>query len=301
MSAHVRTPGGYAEPEMYTALRLLCAEARLDPTGAVLLRGQTNAVLRLSGEPVVVKIARRGTPTHRVSQTVGLVQWLTALDFPTVKLHPIEQPVIVGEYVGTFYTYLPQPPDALRTVDLARPLQALHSIGPAPVALPALDAITAIKRSLAAAVTLSAADHRFLTKRVDQLANETVTLRYDHPTAVLHGDPQHGNALHHPDGGTMLCDWDSAATGQPEWDLVTIEIHNRRFGHSSENYREFSEAYGYDVTSWRGYRTLCDLRELRMVTTNARKSAHEADKMREISARIDGLRQQDHTQRWQIM
>ena len=286
---------------MHTALRLLCAAARLDPTGAVLLRGQTNAVLRLSGEPVVVKIARRGTPTHRVSRTVGLVRWLSALDFPTVQLHPIDQPVIVGEYVGSFYTYLPQPPSAPRTVDLARPLHKLHSAGPAPVALPPVDAVAAIKRSLAAAVTLSAADHRFLTKRVDQLAIDTRALRYDYPTAVLHGDPQHGNALHHPDGGTVLCDWDSAATGQPEWDLVTVEIHNRRFGHSSEDYREFSEAYGYDVTSWAGYRTLCDLRELRMVTTNARKSAHEPDKMREIAARIDGMRRQDHAQSWQIM
>jgi len=300
MTAPAPTPGGYTTPEMHDALRRLCAAAHLNPNGSTLMRGQTNAVVRLASEPVVVKIARRGTSYDRVRQTVGLVQWLTAQNFPTVPLHPIEQPVVVDQYIGTFYTYLPQPDDPVPTVDLARPLRALHAAGLPPTPLPTLDAVSAIRYSLSAADTLPAADHRFLTKRIDQLAADLVALRYDLRPAVLHGDPQHGNALHHA-GCAVLCDWDSAVLGQPEWDLVTIEIHARRFGHGSDSYTAFAEAYGSDVTSWSGYRTLCDLRELRMISTNARKSAHDPIKMSEVIRRIDGLRQQDVTLPWQIM
>jgi hypothetical protein len=300
MTAPVRLPGGFTEAEMHDALLRLCAAVNLDPVGSTLMRGQTNAVIRLAAEPVVVKIARRGTSPTRVRQTVNLVQWLGTQGFPTVSLHPVEQPVVADQYVGTFYTYLPQPDVSLRTVDLAGPLRTLHAAGLPTFDLPELDAVNAIRRSLAAADTLPGPDHRFLTKRVEQLAAEEATLRYGFPTAVLHGDPQHGNALHVP-GGAVLCDWDSAALGHPEWDLVTVEIHARRFGHGSDSYAQFARTYGYDIKAWTGYRTLCDLRELRMITTNARKSAREPDKMRELVRRIEGLRQGDPAQRWNIM
>ena len=64
----------------------------------------------------------------------------------------------------------------------------------------------------------------------------------------------------------------------------------------------FAALYGLNIAAdWPGYRTLCDLRELRMITTNARKSAHEPDKMEELRRRIEGLRQGDHTLPWKIM
>ena len=300
MTAPAPTPGGYTTPEMHDALRRLCAAADLDPAGFTLMRGQTNAVVRLASAPVVVKIARRGTSHDRVRQTIDLVQWLTARNFPTVPLHPVEQPIAIDQYIGTFYTYLPQPQAPVPTVDLAHPLRELHAAGLPPTPLPGLDAVAAIRHSLSAATTLPTRDHRFLTQRINQLASDLAALRYDLRPAVLHGDPQHGNALH----GTsraLLCDWDSAVLGQPEWDLVTIEVHTRRFGHGRDSYDAFAEAYGYDITSWSGYRTLRDLRELRMISTNARKSANDPDKMSEVIRRINGLREQDAKLAWHIM
>ncbi len=300
MTAPVRLPGGFTEAEMHDALLRLCSAVGLDPEGSTLMRGQTNAVVRLATEPVVVKIARNGTKQIRVRETVALVQWLTGQNFPTVQLHPVDQPVVVAPYIGTFYTYLPQPNVPVDTAALAEPLRMLHTAGLPPFALPEMDAAPAIRRSLAAADTLAADDRRFLAKRVEQLAAQADKLRYELPRSVLHGDPQHGNALHFQ-GGTVLCDWDSAALGHPEWDLVTIEIHARRFGHGAASYVRFTEAYGFDVTTWPGYGTLCELRELRMITTNARKSAHEPEKMCELARRIEGLREADTMQRWKIM
>lgn len=301
-TAPVRLPGGFSEAEMRDALIRLCEAAGLDPAGATLLRGQTNAVLRLASDPVVLKIARRGITPARVQQTVSLVRRLDSIGFPTVQLHPTDQPVVVGPYIGTFYTHVPQSADLPPlTSDLAMPLRTLHTAGLPPFELPELDAIAAVRRSLAAADTLPAPDRRFLTKRMEQLAEEQAGLRYALPRGVLHGDPQHGNALRTPDR-VVLCDWDSAVLGQPEWDLVTVEIHARRFGHAPDSYARFAEIYGFDVAAeWRGYRTLCDLRELRMITTNARKSAHEPDKMEELLRRIEGVRQGDHSQHWTIM
>lgn len=124
--------------------------------------------------------------------------------------------------------------------------------------------------------------------------------QYVLPDAVVQGDPQHRNALH--DGeGAVLCDWDTVAFGQPEWDLVTMEIHCRRFGYGAADYEAFTHAYGFDVTSWPGYRLLCDVRELRMITTNARKSTHAPHTLPEVQRRITGLQEEDPTLRWHIL
>ncbi|WP_370102932.1 phosphotransferase family protein [Streptacidiphilus sp. MAP12-20] len=285
---------------MHDALRRLCTAAHLNPSGATLLRGQTNAVVLLPVESVVLKIARKGTPAHRVGQTVALVKWLALNNIPTVALHPVPQPVVAEPYVGSVYTYLPQPVEQVPTASLAGPLRSLHHLGYPPVSLPQLDAVTAIHHSLSSAPTLAPTDHRFLSKRIEQLADEVRDLPYSLPPTVLHGDPQHGNALY-DDADVVLSDWDSAVVGPREWDLVTVEIHVRRFGHGIISYTDFAEKYGCDVRAWAGYQVLSDLRELRMITTNARKSAREPDKMAELARRIDGLRQQDHTRLWNIM
>jgi hypothetical protein len=98
----------------------------------------------------------------------------------------------------------------------------------------------------------------------------------------------------------LLCDWDSAVWGPTEWDLVTIEVHCRRFGHGPDHYRRFAEEYGYDVTTWEDYPVLRDLRELRMITTNARKAPTRAA-LEEVRRRVDALRAGVTDLRWRIL
>jgi len=294
--------GGFTEREMRHVLDQACQATDLDPTGAVLLRGQTNAVLQLAAQPVIVKIARRGTDPSRVLLTVEFVRWLMDLGFPTVALHqPDDQPVVVNGHAVTFWTYLPQPTEPVPADALAKPLCTLHSLSTPPVPLQRLDAVAAIRSSLRKTTCLSSADMRFLNQRVDDLEIDLSNLRFGlTPNAVLQGDPQHGNALH-AGNGTVLCDWDSAVIGPPEWDLVTVEVHCRRFGYGTAHYVQFAEAYGWDVTAWEGYGVLRDLRELRMITTNARKSAHEPAKTAEVNYRIEGIRTDDTARIWHIL
>ncbi|MDT0309759.1 aminoglycoside phosphotransferase family protein [Streptomyces sp. DSM 44917] len=304
MTAPASLPGGFEQTEMYRLLDLACAEAGLDSAGAEVLRGQTNAVIRLERAPVVVKIARRGTPVASVARTVAFVRWLTGLGFPTVLLHPgIDQPAVIEGHPVTYWTYLPQPPQPVqpvRAVQLAGPLRALHGLPAPPFPLRPLDNIAAIRASLAAITALPEEALRFLADRADALEKALTTAEFAFPETVLQGDPQHRNALHDA-GAVVLCDWDTVAWGRPEWDLTTIEIHCRRFGHGQAHYRAFANAYGFDVRDLPAYPVLRDIRELRMITTNARKTAHTPGTLAEVRRRITGLRLEQDDQPWNIL
>ncbi|MFF8992519.1 phosphotransferase [Streptomyces sp. NPDC014983] len=301
MTQAALAPGGYDESEMYQVLERGCAIVGLDSSDACLLRGHTNAVILLNGEQVVVKIARRGSRADDVARTVRFVRWLMDVGFPTVPLHPVDQPVIVDQHAITFWQYLPQPAQPVAAAQLAKPLYALHTLPTPPVPLPAHDNIAAIRRSLAAITCLSSEALAFLNEYAAQLESDLAVVEFELPEGVIQGDPQHRNALHVGDGQAVLCDWDTVALGQPEWDLVTVEVHCRRFGHGGQHYEAFADAYGWDVTRWSGYETLAAIRELRMITTNARKVHHAPSSLEEVQRRVDGLRRHDQSLPWNIL
>ncbi|WP_116246855.1 phosphotransferase [Nocardiopsis sp. FIRDI 009] len=293
-------PGGFAAPELYDVLKNACATVGLDDTEVELLRGHTNAVVRLPTAGVVAKIARKGTPVASVQRTVAFVRWLMDQGFPTVPLHPgVTQPVVVDGHPVTFWTYLLQNGTPIHARDLAQPLHALHGLPAPPVRMRELDNVAAVRRSLAAITTLPQEELAFLHQRIDHLELALKDVEFALPPGVVQGDPQHRNALH-DEQRTVLCDWDTVAHGQPEWDLVTVEIHCRRFGHGFGHYEQFADVYGFDVTTWSGYQVLRDIRELRMVTTNARKARHTPGSLAEVRRRIRGL-QNDTELRWSIL
>ncbi|MCC9310296.1 aminoglycoside phosphotransferase family protein [Kitasatospora sp. RB6PN24] len=292
--------GGFAELDVHRILDAACRRADLDPTGATLLRGHTNAVFRLRTAPVVVKIARRGACPTQAGRTVQLVEWLAGLDFPTVPLHPVRQPVVIDGQPTTFWRHLPQPAHPVRAEQLAAPLRTLHRLPHPPFRIPELDTVAAIRRSLDVITVLPAGDVEFLARRLTHLEKQLTDLEFVLPPGLLQGDPQHRNALH--DGGrAVLCDWDTICYGPPELDLVTIEIHCRRFGYGRAHHEAFARAYGFNVTRWDGYPVLRDLRELRMITTNAKRAVTGSFTQEEVSRRVDGLRRGDYGLRWQIL
>ncbi|WP_431781505.1 phosphotransferase family protein [Streptomyces chumphonensis] len=294
------SPGGFEPQELHSILARGCAAAGLDNRGARLLRGQTNAVVLLEAEHVVVKVARKGTPLHDVQRTVDFVRWLSARNFPTAPLHPLGQPIAVDNHSLTFWTYLPQPDHPVPAQHLARPLRALHTLPAPPQKLPPHDNLASIRRSLAAITWLPPTAIRRLSTHADRLERDLAHVTWAHPPGVIQGDPQHRNALHTPTGA-VLCDWDTVAHGQPEWDAVTVEVHCRRFGHGHAHYQAFADAYGWDITRWDAYPVLAAIRELRMITTNARKVRHAPGSRSEVQRRIDGLDRDDHRMRWHIL
>ncbi|MFB7026256.1 MULTISPECIES: phosphotransferase family protein [Streptomyces] len=294
-------PGGFDELEMYQVLERACTMAGLDSCDARLLRGHTNAVLLLEKEQVVAKIARKGTDVGSVARTVTFVRWLLDSGFPTVPLHPCDQPLIVDGHAVTLWTYLPQPERPVAAEALAGPLKTLHSLPPPPIALAEHDNIRAIRRSLTAITCLPAVALRLLEEEADRLEEALREVRFSLAPGLIQGDPQHRNALHTTHGSAVLCDWDTVAHGQPEWDLVTVEVHCRRFGYGQAHYQAFVDAYGWDVTKCADYSVLRDIRELRMITTNARKVRHAPDSLSEIQRRFEGLRTRDKQLTWNIL
>ncbi|GGV26818.1 aminoglycoside phosphotransferase [Kitasatospora herbaricolor] len=297
----ITAAGGFTAAHLATVLEQSCRSVGLSPDGAVLLRGHTNAVYHLPVEQVVVKIARFGTPPAAVRRTVALVKWLTQQNFPTVDLHAVQQPVKVDGHLATFWTYLPQPGRPVAAEQLADPLRDLHQLTGPPVSLPSVDTVAAIRRSLAATGALTATERNYLGRHLEQLEVQLSDVTYLLPPSVIQGDPQHRNALHTNDGRAVLCDWDTAAFGQPEWDLTTIEIHCRRFGYGQAHYEEFAQRYGLDITTWEGYPVLAALRELRMITTNAKRAAPDSATLQEVRRRISQLADRAADQRWNIL
>ncbi|MFD4394331.1 phosphotransferase family protein [Kitasatospora sp. NPDC058478] len=300
MSAPVVRIGGFAESEVVNVLNAACGQAGLDPADAVMLRGHTNAVYLLPAAGAVAKVARVGTPLNGVRRTVQLVQWLTARGFPTVELLSVEQPVIADGHAVTFWHYLPQPGHPVPAVHLAGPLRALHELPPPPFDVRPVDTVGAIRRSIAETTALPLDDLSFLKRRLAELDDARRQVRYVLAPGLLQGDPQHRNALHHQ-GAAVLCDWDTACFGQPELDLVTVEIHCRRFGYGRSHYQEFADRYGFDVTAWQGYPVLSGLRELRMITTNAKRASLGSPTLAEVRRRIHGLRSGQNRLAWSIL
>ncbi|MFI1226232.1 MULTISPECIES: phosphotransferase family protein [unclassified Streptomyces] len=300
MNAPTPAPGGFDGSEVRAILARVSEAAGLDSSSPTLLRGHTNAVILLEDEGVVVKIARRGTPPAQVTRTVQAVRHLMKVGFPTVPLHPVEQPMLVGQHSVTIWKYYPQPDRVVPASELALPLRALHTLDIPQLDLSGHDNIRAIRRSLASITALCANDIDFLSERLDQLETELSAVQFTLPQGLIQGDPQHRNALHTPEG-VVLCDWDTLAIGQPEWDLITVEVHCRRFGYGQQHYQDFADGYGLDITLEPAYKTLAAIRELRMVTTNARKAHHAPGTIAEVERRVAGLRDNATDSRWHIL
>lgn len=293
------TPESFTPDRTRALLFEICNRAGFDSSSASLLRHQTNAVYRLKTVPVIVKIARPDYGIEHIRRTVDLTQWLTRMNFPALPLLDLDQPIIVNGSAATFWPYLPQT-RPIEAGDMAGLLKELHALPGPPVSLQPIDAVAAIRYSLRSQHILSSEEKAVLVERCNRLAARLEKVRFESTPHIIHGDPQHGNTLW-SGGRAVLCDWDSASRGNSEWDLVTVEIHCRRFGHSEESYREFCRIYGRDIRDWVYYPLLRDLRELRMISTNARKSSAKSREGGEVRKRVAQICRGESDAMWSIL
>jgi len=179
--------------------------------------------------------------------------------------------------------------------ELAEPLRCLHhQTTRPPIHLPG-DHLTrtfaSIGRSTTTSRVLSPDDTQFLLARRDELAEQRDEIQFELAPTLIHGDAHHRNTLWDSEkSGGVLCDWENATIGQPEWDLVTLEVHCCRFERPNHEYAQFIKRYGLDIRDWSGYGWLRDVRELRMIATNARKSAPGSANADEVLRRVGALR-----------
>jgi hypothetical protein len=293
----------FVEARTRPVLAEVCRRLGYSDSDAILLRHHTNAVYAVSD--VVIKIAPGDLAVERVRAVVALVDWLAVRRFPTVELHPgLSQPLQVSGHAVTVWQRLdPAHQHPITVAELGTLLRDLHAQPAPPVALPALQPIHGIERSVARSEILNGKEQDLLIGRLETLSAGWEAMRFPLGTSLIQSDPQIRNALRRFDGTPVLADWDGAALGPREWDIATIAVHCRRFDPPGQAvFADFTAAYGWDATSWPGFEELCHLRELQMIATNARKSRPGTEAADEVHHRIAGLVDDGaELRRWRIL
>src|ERR1700733_1068603 len=109
-------------------LEQVCAIAGIDATGARLLRIGSNTVYRLKA-PIIARISRLGADPGQVRQTVAVARWLKSVDYPAVRLVDVDQPVVLGQHVVTFWVAVSDDGDQYASVaEVAQVLVQLHQL-----------------------------------------------------------------------------------------------------------------------------------------------------------------------------
>lgn len=263
--------GPFSRERLAEALTGVCAAVGLAPEGATLIKCTANAVFRLAGAPVVVRIGASTALNHRVEKVVHVATWLAEHDVPAVRLLPgVPQPVTYAGYVATVWEAVPDGGKRARGRDLGKLLRRIHDL-PEPASWlprwqPLADVAARIGEATGLDNGLTPADLAFLQDRYDEVAEALSRLEFPSPPSLVHGDAHLGNLIPGP-AGAVLCDFDSSSYGPPEWDLTPLAVGVIRFGESAGRYRELARTYGMDVTRWRGFPVLRAVRELKLITS----------------------------------
>ncbi|MGI5348833.1 phosphotransferase family protein [Streptomyces sp. CA-250714] len=294
--------GAFTEESAGAVLREACASAGLDSAGVELLRLGSNAVYRLSTAPVIVRIARDTNALEEMQRAVGVARWLETEDFPATRvLRDVEQPVVFGGRVVTYWENLQDETEYARLDELADLLKWLHWLEePKSLGLPYFDPFAKVWDSLRTLDGVSDADLTFLEERAGELNKAYDRLDFVLPFGLIHGDASIGNILRSRTGQAVLIDLDGFALAPREWDLVQTALFYERFGwHTRTEYESFVHHYGFDLMNWPGYPVLADVRELMMTLWLGQQASANAKSAEEFSRRVGDIRQGGSRRNWQ--
>jgi Phosphotransferase enzyme family len=282
-------------------LRAACSVVGLDDRGAELMRLGENAIYRLRSVALVARIARTIDYLPDVETEVAAARWLESADFPSVRLAgPRDQPVVADGRPVTFWELVSDHTEYGTVTELGALLRWLHGLEPpSSLVLPWLRPFSRVESRISGA-DLAERDREFLRARLGDVQGRYARLDFALPLGPIHGDASIGNIIRREsDGVAILIDLDGFAWGPREWDLVQTAMYFERFGwHTAKEYREFTDAYGFDVMAWPGYPVLRDARELTMVAWLAQNTRESPEIAAEVSKRIDDLRRGDGRRDW---
>ncbi|WP_353942815.1 aminoglycoside phosphotransferase family protein [Streptomyces sp. HUAS MG91] len=275
-------------PTDRAVLEEACLAAGFDSSGAEPIRLAENAVWRLAGGRVA-RIARPGQ-NDAAAREVEVARWLERSGVPAVRALDVPQPLTVaGGCPATFWEELP-PHENGRVADVVHLLKQLHALPKPDLDLGVLNPFVRVAERIDAAVTLSQEDRQWLSGRLQDLTTGWADLPTGLPECVVHGDAWVGNVVVTKQG-PLLIDFERASFGPPEWDLVSTAVKLTTTGAVSEDeYAEFCDTYGTDVTRWAGYELLAGARTLRMTTYAAQHAATHREWQAEAQHRVDCLR-----------
>ena len=271
----------------------------LEGGSARLLRLGENALFHLPAQAVVVRIARTMDYWRDATKEVSVSRWLASSQFPAARVHHVAQPIEVSGHPVTFWQFINGRNGSLADVaHLGRLLHRLHNM-PRPMEfdLPDEDILGRVRSRIDSA-PVSTSDKDFLLRRFNELSAEVSGLRYPLALAPTHGDA-HVQNLILCDSQPVLIDFERFAWGHPEWDISMTATEYQTAGWWTDaEYESFSEAYGYDVTSWtEGFPVLRAVHEIKMTTWLMQNVNESSDIAREYETRMQTIRG-EATPRW---
>ncbi len=208
-----------------------------------------------------------------------------------------EQPVLAHHRPVSYWEELPaHEHGTLR--DLVQLLLQLHSTPIPDFPIGRLQPFVRVRERINAATSLSKEDRQWLRDLANDLEHSWKHLPPGLDACMIHGDAWVGNVAKTAEGPVLL-DLERFAVGPPEWDLVSTAVKMTTTGAvSRQEYEEFCDAYGADVTEWAGYDTLRATRELRMTTYAAQHAATQPDWQPQAQHRVDCLRGRNGPRPW---
>jgi aminoglycoside phosphotransferase (APT) family kinase protein len=289
----------FSQETTRVVLREACQRIGASDDGAELLRLGENAIYRLSSKPLVVRIARSARMWDDATKEVAVAHWLKRSGVPAARVWPVEQPLDVTGHPVTFWRYIAGRrggPGDVR--ELGRLLRQVHEL-PAPenFRLPPQDPLQRVRPRIETA-QIAESERSFLLRLLDELLDAMDQLDFPLPMSVNHGDA-HVQNLMITDGRAELIDFEGFCWGHPEWDLAMTATEYVTAGFwTGEQYRQFVESYGFDVTTWLGFRVLRRAREIGM-TTWLMQNVAESPKIRlEFDRRMATIRTGRPTVAW---
>lgn len=282
------------------AAAAMCEQAGLGEAEPELLRFGNNAVFAL-GEAHVLRVMRPTVSQADVQQEIDLVREFARLDVPTVRLAGLtaEQPLEAYGCLGTVWERLAEPNRAQLYPPFGRLLRTFHERTAEPrLPLERWRPLASSERRLAALSRHYAPDDvSMLNYWFERVAAELDRVEPMLPEGVIHGQAEVGNVLLRA-GEPVLIDFERMAIGPREWDLIDTAVTVARFGLPEQHYRDFADAYGFDVRAWDGYETYRRLWELRAITWLMQHGHDSRETAREIEVRLQSWREDDFDARW---
>src|SRR6266508_4809425 len=294
-----------------TALDMVADRLMFDTTGRRRLRVHDSGIFLLPRANVVARlIGATNENRERAGLAVQVTDWLCRQGFPAIE--PVHyMPYEASGVVMTFWRHLPQPPDQAPPPVLARALgsllRELHALPAPPFQLPTLDPFARLRAAIEmdtqrSETVLSHVDHAFLVDRIADLRQAYAGLEFPRGHGLIHNDAHIGNLLASAERpyGYVLADWESARLGPREVDLVLEGAPGNRFGDSAELRQAFTDAYGYDVAAWDGWRVLRDARDVPSLAAYIRVAPNEPAAAHELRHRLATLRTGDRDSTWRV-
>ncbi|MGW0323968.1 phosphotransferase enzyme family protein [Nocardia sp. NPDC003183] len=269
--------------------RLACTAAGFDPKGMLPIKVAENAIFRVPGQHLVIRIARAGQD-EAARRELQIAAWLQAHNVSAVQpMGSRSDFAVIGSRPVTLWKELP-PHRSGTEREIGQALRSLHQL-PVPGFLSEVDPFVRLEQRIDGASSLSESDRQWLYRRVADLrlgwAERPSGMRW----SPIHGDAWEGNVVTTDTGVTTLLDLERASFGPPEWDLVSTAIKHSSFGWiSAGRYGAFCDAYGHDVAGWEGFSLLRDIRELRMTCMAAQAAGADTQHATQAQHRVDCLR-----------